>query len=73
MLNKVFQLITQILEMHKIKTKGGYISEQPQEIILLFSFDTNTNPLTKFLTRCQIPYQIDTDPQTDFKCLNIFF
>lgn len=73
MLNKVFQLITKILEMNKIRTKGGYISEQPQEIILLFDYDSNTYPLTRFLEKCQIPFQLDADKTTNFKCVNIYF
>ena len=73
MLKKVFQLITQILEMHKIRTKGGCISEQPQEIILLFAHETNTYQLTRFLNKCQIPFEIDSDEEADLQTLNIFF
>lgn len=69
MLNNILKLIAQILEIHNLKTKAVHFSEHPQEIILLFNPDSNTNPLTKFLDKCQIPHTLDADPELKSLCI----
>lgn len=69
MLNKVLSLIQRILEMHNIKAKAIHAAEQPQEIILLFAPDAPTVKLTRFLTKCGVSHDIETDDALTSICI----
>lgn len=58
MLNRLLSLIQTLLNFNKISHKGFCVSEENQEIILVFNH-TPPSVLTETLKRCEVQHDIE--------------